>query len=528
MRDYQFGAWLMTLRNSSGYSQFQLGKLLGVSDKAVSKWETGAAKPRMATCSQLATIFGISLDDLMACRQPKEGNRIYSKQSEAEERLWQEARDQLHQIYGEHPPLAFQSRLDAEEMLVRGTGMIQHLQLKRRLLQEGICDSISLRTNAPLTAWLMDSSMINPLQPHTFCPKCHKTTLHPEVKDGWDLPEEICECGTPLVREGHDIRLDMCEQQFADMDRTFHIQLFSPDEPRLRKLITEQYGDTWRMVEYQTPRFDKYPYRTFALLPKGAEPSFPKKNGIYQLSSGKNLCHIIDIPEVVVYITIQNSERLEMPKSEETTPNITLNDLLKEDFLERAKLHINTVPAFTVASNGNGECAFITGYGIEKRGYTILRQYEAEDISSFFPEKLTFSAIMQGYIIRNSWELWHEALKDAVRQGGVSIMDIPLTLEDLLETIKQKMLANGIPDKGIALKAISSIQTGEFDKENLQALSALGFEEWFINSLINHGFPKHKEAVIEMVIDWLERIARRPVLGIGQTIYKTKKRKGME
>ena len=41
-----FGSILQFLREQKGYSQYQLGELLGVTNKAVSKWETGYARPR--------------------------------------------------------------------------------------------------------------------------------------------------------------------------------------------------------------------------------------------------------------------------------------------------------------------------------------------------------------------------------------------------------------------------------------------------------------------------------------------------
>ena len=47
MRDYSFGNYISTLRERMGLSQYQLGVLVGVSDKAVSKWENGASKPRI-------------------------------------------------------------------------------------------------------------------------------------------------------------------------------------------------------------------------------------------------------------------------------------------------------------------------------------------------------------------------------------------------------------------------------------------------------------------------------------------------
>ena len=66
MNDYAFGNLITALRMERGFSQFQLGKLLGVSDKAVSKWENGNAKPRLATCQRLADILGVSVDELLS------------------------------------------------------------------------------------------------------------------------------------------------------------------------------------------------------------------------------------------------------------------------------------------------------------------------------------------------------------------------------------------------------------------------------------------------------------------------------
>ena len=56
MKDFVFGNLLTRLRSEKGYSQYQLGQLIGVSDKAVSKWENGSAKPRMSTCCKLAEV----------------------------------------------------------------------------------------------------------------------------------------------------------------------------------------------------------------------------------------------------------------------------------------------------------------------------------------------------------------------------------------------------------------------------------------------------------------------------------------
>ena len=67
MKNYELGNLITVLREAKGYSQFQLGILVGVSDKAVSKWENGNAVPRMSTYKLLAEVLEISLDELLSC-----------------------------------------------------------------------------------------------------------------------------------------------------------------------------------------------------------------------------------------------------------------------------------------------------------------------------------------------------------------------------------------------------------------------------------------------------------------------------
>lgn len=46
MRDYSFGNFISAQRERCGLSQYQLGALVGVSDKAVSKWENGVSQTK--------------------------------------------------------------------------------------------------------------------------------------------------------------------------------------------------------------------------------------------------------------------------------------------------------------------------------------------------------------------------------------------------------------------------------------------------------------------------------------------------
>ncbi len=66
MNDYAFGNFLAALRQEKGMTQKELGALMGVSDKAVSKWEMGAAKPRTDTLVKLSELFSVSMEEWTA------------------------------------------------------------------------------------------------------------------------------------------------------------------------------------------------------------------------------------------------------------------------------------------------------------------------------------------------------------------------------------------------------------------------------------------------------------------------------
>lgn len=65
MNNYITGAAIRALREKKRLTQHQLAEKLCVSDKAISKWETGESLPDIERCKRLADIFGVSMDDLV-------------------------------------------------------------------------------------------------------------------------------------------------------------------------------------------------------------------------------------------------------------------------------------------------------------------------------------------------------------------------------------------------------------------------------------------------------------------------------
>ena len=60
------GNLIRTLRKNSGLTQNALASQLGVSDKAVSKWERGSGYPDVSLLPDLAQVLGVSIDALLS------------------------------------------------------------------------------------------------------------------------------------------------------------------------------------------------------------------------------------------------------------------------------------------------------------------------------------------------------------------------------------------------------------------------------------------------------------------------------
>lgn len=65
----KFGAFVSELRKEKGITQKELAEMLCISDKAISKWETGNSIPDVSLLVPLAEILGVSTTELLECRR---------------------------------------------------------------------------------------------------------------------------------------------------------------------------------------------------------------------------------------------------------------------------------------------------------------------------------------------------------------------------------------------------------------------------------------------------------------------------
>ena len=65
MKKDTFGNMVAVLRKQKGMTQLELAEKMGVTDKAVSKWERDLSFPDVSSIPKLAEILDVSVDELM-------------------------------------------------------------------------------------------------------------------------------------------------------------------------------------------------------------------------------------------------------------------------------------------------------------------------------------------------------------------------------------------------------------------------------------------------------------------------------
>ena len=65
MDQKKFGGFLKELRKEKGITQEQLGEILGVSGRTVSRWETGFNMPDLDLLIQMADYYGVEIRELL-------------------------------------------------------------------------------------------------------------------------------------------------------------------------------------------------------------------------------------------------------------------------------------------------------------------------------------------------------------------------------------------------------------------------------------------------------------------------------
>lgn len=78
MNSYVTGSMIKKLREERNLTQSKLADIIGVSDKAVSKWETGKGLPDITLLENLAVALKVSVAELLSGETVTNGNRSFN------------------------------------------------------------------------------------------------------------------------------------------------------------------------------------------------------------------------------------------------------------------------------------------------------------------------------------------------------------------------------------------------------------------------------------------------------------------
>lgn len=280
MRDYSFGNFISALRIRRGLSQYQLGALVGVSDKAVSKWETGVSKPRMDTIIKLAEVLDVRTDELLACKYVA-FNHERKDLFAMDRKIIRKAELKMKEMYGECPPIAIMNRFKTEKLMLKNQMMLRWMgflgELHERFYEKDAFFMVrGAQIGASFIGWLLGGTNVNPLLAHYYCSKCKKIEFIPTVKCGLDAPDKVCSCGNLYKKDGFGIDAIHMYPLAGGSD----IEISSNTMEAVKKCFKEYFNDysEIREIKYKASEIENHSNIVrYILVPTEIAIQYPKE-----------------------------------------------------------------------------------------------------------------------------------------------------------------------------------------------------------------------------------------------------------
>jgi len=458
MHDFRFGNLLRELRESRGLSQYQLGKLVGVTNRAVSKWETGSAKPKTTLLLQLADVLDVPVETLL------NGNPEPYDEPSADpalkKELWEQMYVRMKKTYHTYFCYQIENRLQSEKRWAMTGDVLRRMRCLAEFVHLAEEQGEYVREQFGLYSFFTANSMgitdINPLPPHYHCPSCGRIEFT-EENCFWDLPEKMCLCGQKYKRDGHRIPYDLYWQQAA-----FHPTF------RVRPRFMEKAEELLKKVFYE---YNVYPVeqgrkhkKTYLLIPLEDAVQYPDPIPQEYLQGTITKYGKVSL---VAYTNLQGIYELEQM----TNTSVHRIDYTSDAVLQSCLLRTEEdLP------------------GSYRKNMELL-------MKEFQPESMADCIKLIG-LRHTPWE-WHEKCLFLRKNHGLTLKEIPVFREDIFQHIRSGLLSVGETESGLAVCITEQILRGKYrntepDRDTKANLRNMGTESWFSDILpdIPYLFPK--------------------------------------
>ena len=457
----------------------------------------------------------------------------------AEEKIKQLSYDRAYELYGRPLPKIVAQRLENEldSIINHGYAVLYYIahKLVKKSLDDGYLVGSRGSVGSSFVATMTDITEVNPLVPHYRCPKCKHSEFDESntYASGFDMPPKDCpECGTPMVRDGHNIPFAVFMGFHGDKVPDIDLNFSGDYQPRAHKYTEELFGrdnvcraGTIATIAPKTAKSYVRKYfedKNLTVHPAFIDSFIEGLNGVKR-TTGQHPGGIMVIPRDldIHYIT-----PMARPADDKESTTITthydyhsINDrLVKLDILghddptvikmleDLTHLKAKDIPIGdeeTMSIFSSPEVLGVTEtqigtnvgtYGIPECGTQFTRGM----IHELQPKKFSEIVRVSGY--SHGTDVWLNNAQDLIRDGKSKYETIS-TRDDVMTSL----IAKGV-EPAIAFKTMEWVRKGKAAKKGLQpemreAMEKVKVPDWYMKSCetVKYLFPKaHAVAYVLM------------------------------
>lgn len=161
----------------------------------------------------------------------------------AYKRLVEKANKRLKEVYGNCTEEIIINRFNEELNIIQKENYAEVFLLYALLCDEATKQgyhhqSFNGVTSSSFISWLLGLTEINPLPPHTVCPKCFNVVWYLDEEDGFDIKEDICKrCEAKTKKDGHNLSYKLLFQEKEDRNLDLCVSFESGFNKDFNKII---------------------------------------------------------------------------------------------------------------------------------------------------------------------------------------------------------------------------------------------------------------------------------------------------